>query len=110
MGGLYALAAHNAADPTATRDASRERASAYAGSMPSHPSDAGTASAEQAILSILAEYPADGAPTPRVLQEAAADGRPPELMARAFWLLVERGTLVFDGNARVKLNDTPPPH
>jgi hypothetical protein len=29
-------------------------------------------------------------------------------MSRAFWRLVESGQLVFDGNARVKLNDIPP--
>lgn len=46
--------------------------------------------------------------TPRALQEAASQGRPPDLMSAAFWRLVNHGTLVFDGNARVKLNDVPP--
>ena len=71
-------------------------------------SDEETAAAEQAILSALAGYPGGQPPTPRSLQEAAADGRPPEVMARAFWRLVERGQVVFDGSARVKLNDVPP--
>lgn len=62
---------------------------------------------EQAILAALAGWSGGRAPTPRALQQAAAEGRAPELVAAAFWRLVERGTLVFDGSARVKLNDIP---
>jgi hypothetical protein len=29
-------------------------------------------------------------------------------MSLAFWRLVKSGQLVFDGNAKVKLNDIPP--
>lgn len=72
--------------------------------MSSHEETA--ASAEEAILSSLGSYPSGHSPTPRALQEAARDGRRPDVMSRAFWRLVERGTIVFDGNARVKLNDT----
>ncbi len=67
-----------------------------------------TAAAEESILSTLARYPSGSPPTPRALQEAASEGRPPQLMSRAFWRLVKHSTLVFDGNARVKLNDVPP--
>jgi hypothetical protein len=63
--------------------------------------------AEQAILAALDDWPGGRPPTPRALQEAAAGGLSPELMAAAFWRLVHSGTLVFDGNARVKLNDIP---
>jgi hypothetical protein len=66
------------------------------------------AAAEEAILSTLGRYPSGRPPTPRALQEAAGYGRPSDVMSRAFWRLVERGTLVFDGNARVKLNDVSP--
>ena len=66
------------------------------------------AAAEESILAALARCTSSSPPTPRTLQEAASDGRPPELMSEAFWQLVKRGTLVFDGNARVKLNDVPP--
>ena len=74
----------------------------------SEPAAANIAEAEQAILSTLATY-ADGCPpTPRALQQAAAEGRPPELTSIAFWHLVENGQLVFDLSGRVKLNDIPP--
>jgi len=64
--------------------------------------------AEEAILSSLGRYPSGHPPTPRALQEAAGDGRLPDVMSRAFWRLVDRGTLVFDGNAKVKLNEVSP--
>ena len=64
--------------------------------------------AEQAMLAALATYPSGNPPTPRELEQAARAGRPAEVMSRAFWRLVESGQLVFDGNARVKLNDIPP--
>lgn len=64
---------------------------------------------EQAILAALAGWPSGRPPTPRALQQAAAEDRSPELVSAAFWRLVERGTLVFDGSARVKLNDIPRP-
>ena len=67
-----------------------------------------TAAAEESILSALGNFPSGDPPTPRALQEAASLGRPPDLMSAAFWRLVNHGTLVFDGNAKVKLNDVPP--
>jgi hypothetical protein len=70
------------------------------------PADA--ALAEAAILLALSNYPSDRPPTPRALQDSANEGGPPEIMSTAFWRLVARGTLVFDGNAKVKLNDIPP--
>ena len=76
--------------------------------VPAGRSLAEAAAAEESILAALARYPTGSPPTPRALQEAASGGKPPELMSRAFWQLVKRGTLVFDGNARVKLNDVPP--
>ena len=66
------------------------------------------APAEQAILSTLRTYPDGHPPTPRALQQAASEGRPPELVSLAFWRLVESGQLVFDLSARMKLNDIPP--
>lgn len=64
---------------------------------------------EQAILAALAGWSGARPPTPRALQQAAAGDQPPELVSAAFWRLVKRGTLVFDGSARVKLNDIPRP-
>jgi hypothetical protein len=72
-------------------------------------SDAEIGLAEQAILKTLPTYPNGHPPTPRALQQAAGGGRPPELMSIAFWRLVERGQLVFDLSARIKLNDIPSP-
>ena len=75
---------------------------------PVGPSDADVLEAERAILSTLATYPSGDPPTPRELEKAASMGRPPEVMTRAFWRLVESGQLVFDGRAKVKVNDIPP--
>jgi hypothetical protein len=71
-------------------------------------SDKGVRQAEQAILTTLATYPSGKPPTPRELEQAASKGRSSEVMSLAFWRLVESGQLVFDGNAKVKLNDIPP--
>jgi hypothetical protein len=70
-------------------------------------SDALVRDAELAILARLATYPSDGPPTPRELEQAASTGRSSEVMSLAFWRLVKSGQLVFDGNAKVKLNDIP---
>jgi hypothetical protein len=72
------------------------------------PSDKGVREAEQAILTTLATYPSGKPPTPRELEQAAREGRSSEVMSLAFWRLVKSGQLVFDGNAKVKLNDIPP--
>jgi hypothetical protein len=71
-------------------------------------SDKGVRQAEQAILTTLATYPSGKPPTARELEQAASKGRSSEVMSLAFWRLVESGQLVFDGNAKVKLNDIPP--
>jgi hypothetical protein len=71
-------------------------------------SDQGVLEAEQTILTTLATYPSGKPPTPRELEQAAMEGRSSEVMSLAFWRLVESGQLVFDGNAKVKLNDIPP--
>ncbi len=71
-------------------------------------SDALVRDAELAILAHLATYPSDSPPTPRELGQAASAGRSSEVMSLAFWRLVKSGQLVFDGNAKVKLNDIPP--
>ena len=71
-------------------------------------SDTVVRDAEQAILATLATYPSGNPPTPRELEQAASAGRSSEVMSLAFWRLVKSGRLVFDGNAKVKLNDIPP--
>jgi len=71
-------------------------------------SDADVRAAEQAILATLATYPSGAPPTSRELERAASMGRPSEVMTLAFWRLVKCGQLVFDGNAKIKLNDIPP--
>jgi len=71
-------------------------------------SDSVVRDAERAILARLATYPTDSPPTPRDLEQAASIGRSSEVMSLAFWRLVKSGQLVFDGNAKVKLNDIPP--
>jgi hypothetical protein len=72
------------------------------------PSDEGVREAEQAILTALGTYPSGKPPTPRELEQAASKGRSSEIVSLAFWRLVRSGQLVFDGNAKVKLNDIPP--
>lgn len=72
------------------------------------PSDADVLEAEHAILATLATYPDGDPPTPRELERAASMGRPSEVMTLAFWRLVKRGQLVFDGRAKIKPNDIPP--
>ena len=71
-------------------------------------SDTVVRDAEQAVLATLATYPSGNPPTPRELEQAASAGRSSEVMSLAFWRLVKSGRLVFDGNAKVKLNDIPP--
>jgi hypothetical protein len=106
-GGLDALHVRHPATRTGS-------SAAYTPGMPgrdiasNEPSAAEIAQAEQAILSTLATYQDGRPPTPRALQQAAAEGRPPELTSIAFWQLVESGHLVFDLSGRVKLNDIPP--
>ena len=70
--------------------------------------DAVVRDAEQAMLAALRTYPSGNPPTPRELEQAASAGRSSEVMSLAFWGLVRSGQLVFDGNAKVKLNDIPP--
>jgi hypothetical protein len=103
---------------TTRSDRLRQRRRAYNRRMPGEDragaeglggrSDTVVRDAAQAMLATLATYPSGNPPTPRELERAASAGRSSEVMSLAFWRRVKSGRLVFDSNAKVKLNDIPP--